>query len=76
MTPATQDLIRRTIVTSKTSEGLERAIELALREQDKRTRHACAEAVNALRPDGGTAYAACLNLVSRAHAACLNTQSI
>lgn len=61
-------------------ERLAVAIERVLKEQDRDTRHACAEAVNALsrhpdpydRDTGGDV----LSFQRRAYAACINTQSV
>lgn len=60
--------------------SFEQRIILALKEQDRDTRHACAEAVNALKQrhdpydrDIGGDFA---SWQSRAHSACMNVQAI
>ncbi len=53
------------------------AIESALREQDRDTRHACAEAVLMANPqDGAHDHPLVVECFNRAHQACMNAQSL
>jgi hypothetical protein len=76
--PSTQERIQRVLgCVADTSdwEYLRKTVETVLREQDRDTRHACAEAVAATRRDGRMIE--CERLVLRdAEAACINAQSI
>ena len=59
-------------------EGLKIAIERALRYQDRDTRHACAEAVNALaNAETNESVRIIVNAIChRAHNACMNVRAI
>lgn len=70
------------IVMSEANRDIVRErVRLALLEQDRDTRHACADAVNAIAAESTISGSESLNLVvtafcQRAHAACINAQAI
>jgi molecular chaperone DnaK (HSP70) len=66
------------IATRKvTPDEIEAAVLKALKEQDRDTRHACAEAVISIPPEiFDTDKDDCLISADKAHAACMNTKAI
>ena len=55
-------------------ERVRAAVTLALREQDRATRHACAEAVTSSIPDSPSV--AVVDAITRAHQACMNAYGV
>jgi len=61
-------------VTAGQLAALSEIVEYELKRQDRDTRHACAEAVNAIYD--GSEVMTKVEIINRAHAACINTQAV
>lgn len=83
MNAKTQDRIDRVLAAMFTfahigevsEDDIKAAIELALKEQDRDTRHACAEAMN-LNLIQSNYHMPASEVLTRAHQACMNTQAV
>ncbi len=83
LSPKTQERIDRVILalneawSQQDKTILLNAIELVLKEQDRDTRHACAEAVLMANPrDAAHEHPLVVECFNRAHQACMNAQAV